>query len=641
MAFTDLIAPALETFNEILAAGIVIIAASLLLYNLSRDLNNRVARASGTVLATVTVTYIVDVFLSLGPDSQTALAATRLQWLGIAFIPSALFHLSDALLATTGLPSRGRRRLIVRILYGVSVLFLLGVVATEWVATPVMVGNDVFLIGKALFWLYLLFFVIACGVTFINVQRARKRCLTTSTARRMGYLQIAILTPAIGIFPFSAFLPPSEEISLGIQIIVNITNLIVITMLVFLSYPLSFFGSNKPDRVVKVELLRFLLRGPGTGMIALAMIITTRRASQILSLPGDEFMPFAVVAMVLLWQWGIHLALPYLEKWLIYRDEDDDQMMRLQDLSDRILTRSDLQQFIQAVLETLCNYLRTEVAFVVIVRGDNLEVVQTVGNPETLEEKLDRDKSYLANALEDAERVAGRSEFLAWREYYVVPLHSKRPGNGKRIEAPIGMLGIRIDQNPLERVDKEDTNLLYNFVEQTEQTLDDILLQGEIFAALEGLLPQIQITRRRADEVEFGSTIQANQVSHSQDREELFEQVRAAMRHYWGGPGISRSRLLEFGVVQAETGDTPVQSLRLVLQKAMEQLRPEGERSMLATDWTLYNILDLRFIEGKKVRDVARRMSLSEPDLYRKQRLAIEALTEVILAMENEFQKSK
>jgi hypothetical protein len=57
---------------------------------------------------------------------------------------------------------------------------------------------------------------------------------------------------------------------------------------------------------------------------------------------------------------------------------------------------------------------------------------------------------------------------------------------------------------------------------------------------------------------------------------------------------------------------------------------------MTAAEWTLFNLVDLRFIEGKKVRDVARRMSMSEPDLYRKQRLAIEAIADEILAMENE-----
>jgi len=112
--------------------------------------------------------------------------------------------------------------------------------------------------------------------------------------------------------------------------------------------------------------------------------------------------------------------------------------------------------------------------------------------------------------------------------------------------------------------------------------------------------------------------------------------VRAALRHYWGGPGISRSRLQELKIVQAaiEPNGTPVQALRTVLQNAIEKQRPEGERSMTSPEWTIYNILEMRFVEGKKVRDVAKRMSMSEPDLYRKQRLAIEAVADALLEME-------
>jgi DNA-directed RNA polymerase specialized sigma subunit len=55
---------------------------------------------------------------------------------------------------------------------------------------------------------------------------------------------------------------------------------------------------------------------------------------------------------------------------------------------------------------------------------------------------------------------------------------------------------------------------------------------------------------------------------------------------------------------------------------------------MAQAEWTLYNILQLRFIERMKVKDVARRLALSESDLYRKQRVAIEAVAESILEME-------
>lgn len=632
MTVNDIITTILVIVNEILSAGIVIIAASLLLYNLSRNLENRVARSSGVVLASVTATYMADVFLSLEPSPAFADAVVRLQWIGVAFIPAALFHLSDALLATTGLPSRGRRRTVVRILYGLSAVFLIAATLTDMLAEPIFVGSEIRLQGQPLFLIYIAYFITACVVTFINLNRARKRCLTERSRRRMAYLQFAILTPALGIFPYSAILPASEELNLIIQVLVNVANIVVIIMLVFLSYPLSFFGSDKPDRVVKVELLRFLLRGPGTGIVALAVIIGISRVETILN-----FMPFAVVATVLLWQWTIHLALPYLEKWLVYGDEDDEQIAKLQTLSERVLTRSDLQQLIEATLETICEYLRTEKAFVAIFKNGDMTLIQQIGKLDFTEEQLQDEADTLRELAASAERVTGRSAFQTWDDYQVVPLYSKRVINNNATGI-IGVMGIYLPTNPAERVDDEDTSLLYTFVQRAEQSLDDMVLQDEIFAALEGLLPQFYMTRTRADEVEYRQRYPKPVSSNLPNREEIYEMVRAALRHYWGGAGITRSRLVELQLVQKElpASDTPIQAMRNVIQAALERLRPEGERSMTAPEWTLYNIIDLRFIEGRKVREVARRMSLSEPDLYRKQRLAIEAIAESIIDMERE-----
>jgi hypothetical protein len=73
-----------------------------------------------------------------------------------------------------------------------------------------------------------------------------------------------------------------------------------------------------------------------------------------------------------------------------------------------------------------------------------------------------------------------------------------------------------------------------------------------------------------------------------------------------------------------------------VLKQAIERLRPEGQRRMTAPDWLLYNILELKFVEGRRVREVARRLAVSESDLYRKQRVAIEAVAQMLAEMERE-----
>jgi len=42
----------------------------------------------------------------------------------------------------------------------------------------------------------------------------------------------------------------------------------------------------------------------------------------------------------------------------------------------------------------------------------------------------------------------------------------------------------------------------------------------------------------------------------------------------------------------------------------------------------------MKFMEGRKVREVAMRLAMSEADLYRKQRVAIEAVARALVAME-------
>lgn len=612
--------------NETLTAAIVVVAVSLLLYNLSRNLGNRVTRSSSVVLAGVTIVYVCDVFVALEPSLPVYETVLRLQWLGIVLVPAAMFHLSDALLATTGLPSRGRRRRIIRILYAIGIVFFIAAALTDVLIDPVYMPRFVSLRPGLMFPLYLIYFVMSTGVAVVNVQRARQRCLTRDTRRRMGYLQVAMLTPAIGTFPFSVLLGPGTEFSFNALLLVNLSNIVVILMLLFLAYPLSFFGSNVPDRVVKTELLRFVLRGPATGLLALAVIIYAS-PTRVLGLPGRVFVPFGVVAVVLFWQWLIALGLPWLEKRLIYPDEDDDQLNKLQNLSDQLLTRNDLLQLLEAILASTCDYLRVNTAFVVSLRDSHAEIIAKVGPTMPNASLLDEEHDQLVTLL-----ASDDSLLHTWHSYWLAPLYSKRADNGL-----IGFIGIQARAPEVDLTDDE-REMFESQIRRAAQALDDLALQTEIYAALEGLLPQIHLTRKRAAEVEYRIGPTASRNGTLPDRAQFVEQVRAALRHYWGGPGLSHSSLLELTVVHkalAENDDNPVRALRAVLTEAIEQQRPEGERKMLSPEWMIYNILELRFIEKMKVRDVAIRLALSEPDLYRKQRVAIEAVANTLLDMES------
>ncbi len=627
----------LLTVNETLTAGNAIIAVSLLLFNLTRNLNNRVAKTSAVVLACVAVAYVADAFISLEPDNPAHEIASRLQWIGIAFIPAAMYHLSDALLATTGLPSRGRRKRVIRLLYLIGAAFLLSVAFSDSLILVVAAQESVGIQAGPAFLSYLVYFSLANGLAFFNVQRARKRCLTQASARRMAYLQIAFLTPALGIFPYSVLLKPGDEFSLFGLLVINTANVVIILMLFFLSYPLYFFGSDRPDRLVKKQLLDFLLRGPATGLIALAVVNFTTQASRILSLPGEAFTPPAVVGSVLLWQWFVSLALPYFEKFFIYRDEDDQQITKLQTLSDRVLTHTDLSQLIMATTESICDYLRIDMAFVISLAGAKPELVSKVGSFDLDEGSLVND-SELIRQVSQLRSVRRDPPYMEWDDFALVPLRSSRASGNGAEALTIGLLGLLNNESKIRAELAAPGGYLEAYVNRVETSLDDMHLQAEMYNLLEGLLPQFQMTRSRAVQLEYRqSGAIPPRINALPDRDELFEQVRAALRHYWGGSGITQSNMIMLRSVQGriQSGEeTPVNALRKLLEEAITSLKPEGERKLMSPEWTLYNILQLRFLENRKVREVARRLSMSEADLYRKQRIAILAVTDLILNQE-------
>ena len=181
--------------------------------------------------------------------------------------------------------------------------------------------------------------------------------------------------------------------------------------------------------------------------------------------------------------------------------------------------------------------------------------------------------------------------------------------------------------------------MLATFATRAGQALEDLALREDIIAALEGLLPQMNLTRRSTEDIEYrpGHNSPVSASTHI-DREQFSEQVRAALKQYWGGPGLTSSRLLELCIVQnalRHSDGNAVKVLRTVLVNAIEQLRPEGERKPLSPEWTLYTILEMRFIKGQKVREVANRLAMSEPDFFRKQRIAIDQVAEVLWEMES------
>jgi len=175
-------------------------------------------------------------------------------------------------------------------------------------------------------------------------------------------------------------------------------------------------------------------------------------------------------------------------------------------------------------------------------------------------------------------------------------------------------------------------------LDQAAVALEDRMLQQGIFSALERIIPEIEDIQRRRGVVHYVGE-QALSGFNLLEAAGFRQWVRDALAHYWGGPKLTTSPLLSLRVVERATRNydgNAMRGLRAVLQQAIERLRPGGERQMTAPEWLLYNILELKFVEGRTVREVTRRLAMSESDLYRKQRVALEEVAQALAEMERE-----
>ena len=163
----------IQTLNQILTAGIAITAFSLFLYALSFNLRDRVARSFAIILLCVVVIFTTEALQDNSISIETLDMLLRLQWFGLVFLPAAYLHLSDALLVTAGRPSRGRRRIAVRGMYVISVVFLALLALGQLLGPLVPNGKPApYLLRTGWTEAFTLFYVFAMVWAGVNFARA-------------------------------------------------------------------------------------------------------------------------------------------------------------------------------------------------------------------------------------------------------------------------------------------------------------------------------------------------------------------------------------------------------------------------------------------------------------------------------------
>lgn len=619
----------IQAINQIFTAGIAITAFSLFLYSLSFNLRDRVARSFAIILLCVVVVFAAESLQDNTASIPTLDLLMRLQWFGLAFLPAAYLHLSDALLVTAGRPSRGRRRFAVRGMYAVSAFFLL-LLAFGYLLGPIVPDGKPAPYLQRTGWteVFTIFYVAAMVWAGINFLRAYNLMLTRSGRRRMLYLMAGATAPALGSYPYLLFgyalAARHQFLFWSVAVVINA---LVGALVVVMAYAVAFFGVSWPDRVIKSRLFKWIMRGPVTASVALALMTVVRRGGELLGTPYSAFVPFTVVASVLLMEHAITFAAPLWERWLFF-GRDRGELEFLQNVEERLLTQGDLQQFLESALAAARDHLQSPSAFVAALDDETLLPVVATGNRAMIEQESLT--SALAHVNGDTRR-----EFQ-WGNFWVLPLYARRRVEMDRDELPplLGLLGVaRNEKKPV--MERDQREALWLLAERAALALEDRQLQQRLFHSLADIQPQVEMIQRMRAASRYDSHVNLLEAPLPQEAD-LANWVRDALTHYWGGPKFTNNPLTKLQVVRdladKEDGNT-ANALRALLRRAVDEVKPRGDRKF-TTEWILYNILEMKFIEGRKVRDVASRLAMSEADLYRKQRVAIEAVARAIIEME-------
>jgi hypothetical protein len=629
----------LDFLNVAISSIVVILAFSLLAYTLTYNFRNAVAQWFALLLACVVVTYASEVALDRVLNAASANRWLRLQWLGIALMPAIYYIFSLAVLRTTNYRVGRRRWLAISGVVLSVISALLAVFSNQLVGEVRYRPPISYLEAGPLFWAFTLFYLTAIVLGLENVWKARQRCLTDHTRQRMSYLLLAFVAPGVGIFPYLIGLnrPGIDETSGALVLLLALlVNGAVAVMLVVMAYTVAYFGVLTPDRVVRYRLLRFFFRGPLVAIVVILAVQTLPRVERVLGLPRDIVLFSVITGVIVLSQLILSVTKTLVDR-LVYR-EDRDEIAWLRELDRRLLATSDLRQFLENNLAALCELLRVPAGFVASTVGSDLILEVVVGPNDTRDQVV---------AVEDWGEVLDAAatgqlsvyQPLSHAGYWIWPLVEPSPDN----DTPVtGMLGVKArTETPL--LSRDEAAVLEQMVQSVTRALMDRKLQQRVFDALRRIIPDIeriqQIRSLAPYLAQEGDTdaVTAMLDPSPVDSPEFEAWVKDALSHYWGGPKLTRSPLVQLRVVNDvlyEADSNPTKALRVVLGQAIERLRPEGKQNLSAPEWLLYNILEMRFIQGRKVREIAERLAISESDLYRKQRVAIGQVARMLTEME-------
>ncbi len=626
-------------FTYMVTASIVAITAySLCAYALTFNFRSAVARQFSFLTACVLLVFAIDVAVVRLDAEALAEPWLRAQWVGLALLPAAYFGFATAVLQATHLQIRYRAAAGMVVLIG-SVGLAFGALFTEAVVRrPASGALFPHLQPGPLFWVFALVFLLVLAHAIRDLLLARARSLTQASRTRNTLLLLGFIAPAMGSFPYlvaiNGGIGKAEVTVLQISILVNLATAVLLSLMML---AVAYHGVRLPDRVVRYRLVRFVTRGPGMAIVVIVLLQTIPTVEVVLGLPRDLVVFSVVTGVIVASQLLLSLSRPLIDA-LIYRG-DAQEVTWLRELERRLLTPSDIRRFMENHLISLCEFMQAPRGFVAAISGDHLVVEAVTGMSDQPDEIMPAEwwRQLLNESLQHKERPSSLPLATDRTGLSVWPLYGQGERGAERVL--LGIMGVETKLSP-ESFSVQETYILQSMQSKMTEALMDRRMQIDVLKGLRHIIPDIQKIQDMRGQVPYPGDLheQATEAREaSLPDPEFTAWVRDALRDLWGGPRLTHSPLIRLKVVGQyleKTNGNSNLALRLLLGDAIEGLRPSADMKLGPLDSLLYQILEMRFIQGRKVREIAGKLAMSESDLYRKQRIAIEQVVTIIQEME-------
>ena len=615
----------LKAISDVLTAGVAVITFSLFISAVTFKVRDAVTNTFTLLLFCLVVIFGADAFITVIKNTALLVSVIKVHLLGLILLPTAYFLFSDVLLSLTGKPSRGKRKALGILSVLISVIFLVLLFSDLLLGSLVVGQQPAPYFERTLYIdIFTLFFAGILVLSWLNFVRTLQRTVTQASRRRMVYLIVSAIGPAVGSFPFLFYGSKyAAQSSIIFWLFSVFANVMVAFGVVAMTYSVSFYGFHWTDRVIKSRLFRWVMRGPIAASLTLGVTTLISRIGTQININVSAIATLGMVATIVIFEYAITMFAPVWERLFFYGD-DRIELEKIRTLEDRLLTSNDIRQFLELILASVCDRLQVHSAGLIINSHANEKLDVYTGNqkPLTNERKLE--------IFEFLERNTAGKLTVAYKELTLIPIIKQiADGNSSPL---LGVIVINQLVTPTEELIKPAIEKLTS---RAAMALSDRVEQEQLFTSLEMLAPQVSVIQGLL----ASSRISQRKMVNGDEEIQLSDLegwVKDALSQIWGGPKVLQNPILQLKWIQnhiRSSKESPLNAVRELLRGAIVQLKPEGERQY-TNEWMLFNLMDLKYLEGWKVKDIAIRLSISEADLYRKQRMAITAISRQIIEIE-------